>query len=115
MSVEKANCLVYCDDGSIDVPSGGTWPLTTEAIEDFEDLPWYLIQALAVLDCMDGNGSAVFERYCRAFLPRPEDVVFPMCMTEEELALFQHPDLAEVRRMQGAVLLGRRSHARMAQ
>ncbi|EFJ46131.1 hypothetical protein VOLCADRAFT_121106 [Volvox carteri f. nagariensis] len=77
---------------------------TASSSSSADPLPWDVLQALALLDGLAGDGGEFWQVYCDALLPAPELLTLPMCWEGPRLAELQHADIANAARAQQARL-----------
>ncbi|CAG9461176.1 unnamed protein product [Pedinophyceae sp. YPF-701] len=93
LSVPLEACIVTTSEGGFQGPDG-EYALVRKFWVDMDlDLPWYIIQALALVDCMQGTGSDALAQYARTLMPRPSELAHPFLLDEELRAEFRHPEL----------------------
>ena len=76
------------------------WPRTKAALHKNAELPWDIIQALAILDAMSGRAPETWQKYTNYILPQPLDVTLPVCMPEHILVELQDETVQNKSQMQ---------------
>ncbi|GIM10040.1 hypothetical protein Vretimale_13795, partial [Volvox reticuliferus] len=105
MRVPTTAAFVLDYDSGLRLPASARWPrLRGSAAGSSEPLPWDILQALALVDGLAGDGGEFWHRYCDELLPTPEQLTLPMCWGEARLAQLQHADIAQAAAAQQARL-----------
>jgi hypothetical protein len=63
-------------------------------------LTWDILEALALMDALAGDGDRFYEAYADMLLPDPEKLTLPMCWHEQLLQELQHKDIAQAAKQQ---------------
>ncbi|KXZ55802.1 hypothetical protein GPECTOR_2g1352 [Gonium pectorale] len=83
------------------------WPRLRGGVSSSLDpLPWDVLEALALIDGLAGDGGEFWQRYCDVMLPGPEQLTLPMCWEAPRLAQLQHADIASAATAQQASASG---------
>ena len=103
LRISRERCLISdAGGGSLSVPdAAGEWPLVCRFIDEFEfELPWYILQALALVDAVQGQGCPSLAAYAASLLPPVGGLSCPMTLRPEQLVQFQHLELIQGARAQ---------------
>jgi hypothetical protein len=98
-SVPLDTCLVVDYSKGLQLPPG-SWPRVQRGLAKDDALPWDIIQALALLDGLAGDGNEFWGRYTNEILPAPEIMTLPVCLPENLLTQLEHKDIIEAARQQ---------------
>ncbi|KAG2434230.1 hypothetical protein HXX76_007955 [Chlamydomonas incerta] len=106
MRVPRAAAIVLDYDRGLSVPPA-RWPRLRGGVSaNIEPLPWDILQALALVDGLAGDGGEFWARYCDVLLPAPERLTLPMCWEPQRLAQLQHRAIAAAAEAQQDRLMG---------
>eukprot|EP00198_Chlamydomonas_reinhardtii_P009549 XP_001698886.1 predicted protein [Chlamydomonas reinhardtii] len=106
MRVPRSAAIVLDYDRGLSMPPA-RWPrLRGGASSSIDPLPWDILQALALVDGLAGDGGEFWARYCDVLLPAPERLTLPMCWEPQRLAQLQHRDIATAAEAQQDRLMG---------
>ncbi|GIL54003.1 hypothetical protein Vafri_9560 [Volvox africanus] len=105
MRVPTTAAIVLDYSSGLRLPAFARWPrLRGSAAGSSDPLPWDILQALALVDGLAGDGGEFWQRYCDELLPAPEQLTLPMCWEAPRLAELQHSDIAQAAAAQQARL-----------
>ncbi|GLI68384.1 hypothetical protein VaNZ11_012712, partial [Volvox africanus] len=105
MRVPTTAAFVLDYNTGLRLPASAGWPrLRGSAAGSSDPLPWDILQALALVDGLAGDGGEFWQRYCDELLPAPEQLTLPMCWEGPRLAQLQHTDIAQAATAQKARL-----------
>lgn len=100
LRVPRSMCIVIDNDtGAMTIPAAD-WPRLSGGLMQDNALTWDVLEGLALMDAVAGDGDPFYEVYADQMLPQPEELTLPMCWHTDLLQQLQHPAIIQAAQAQ---------------
>ena len=101
LTLPQSICIaINNESGELSLPGRGDWPRLREGLGAPEPLSWDILESLALMDAVAGDGDKFYEAYADMLLPDPEQLTLPMCWHDQLLQELQHKDIIDAAQQQ---------------